>query len=250
MSYAKRTLFLWLTSALLVAGCATESIKVRVMRPAPVNLGKYDKIAVDTFTGDGGIDVADELIGALSGAKNIMTGQEDFDVLDRREVDKMLDDLKGRHGQQWNEQAMAVLNEWKNVEVTIKGDVPVYMVEETLSESNWVDNDGVLHKTYSLEAVANVTATIEATDTSSDKVFDSVKLAEVASDTSTAVDTMPQPIDLLEPGTAPLKLLAISRSAPAPLIASSGISCATPSRTSDAWCVSTSDPGSEHKQVH
>ena len=71
----------------------------------------------------------------------------------------------------------------------------MYMVEETLSESNWVDNDGAPHKTYSLEAVANVTAIIETTDTSSDKVFDTVKLAEVASDTSTAVDTMPQPID-------------------------------------------------------
>ena len=76
MSYAKRTLFLWLTSALLLAGCATESIKVRVMRPAPVNLSKYTKIAVDTFTGDGGVEVAEELIGALSGARNIMTGQE------------------------------------------------------------------------------------------------------------------------------------------------------------------------------
>ena len=86
MSNRHRTLSLSLLSLLLFAGCATESIKVRVLRPAPINLAQHDKIAVDMFKGDGGEVLASELILALGSTKNPMTGKTDFEVMDRREV--------------------------------------------------------------------------------------------------------------------------------------------------------------------
>ena len=145
------------------------------------------------FKGDGGEVLAAELILALSSTKSPVTGKPDFEVMDRREVDSVLDDLRGSGGR--SQRAMAVLNEWQNVEMHLTGEVLVYRVEETLSEKKWVDNEGVKHKEYSLEAVANVTAVIDIANSNSDRKFDSVKLAEVASDVSTAVDTMPRAID-------------------------------------------------------
>lgn len=193
MSNFMRTLLLSSISVLLFPGCVTESIKVRVMRPAPVNLSKHDKIAVDIFKGEGGPELAADLIAALSTTRNPMTGQVGFEVMDRREVDRVLDDLRGSNG--LNQRAMDVLNEWQNVEVHLSGEVEVYGVEEKLNESEWVDKDGTKHNKYSLETVATVTATIEAANSGSDRVFDSVRLSEVASEVSTAVDAMPQPID-------------------------------------------------------
>ncbi len=193
MSNRIRTISLSLLSLVLFVGCATESIKVRVMRPAPVNLAQHDTIAVDMFKGEGGELLSSELILALGSTKNPMTGKVDFEVMDRREIDKVLDDLRGSGGR--NQRAMAVLDEWQNVEMHVTGEVLVYRVDETLSEKKWVDNEGVKHKDYSLKAVATVTAVIDVVNSSSDRTFDSVKFAEVASGVSTSVDTMPRPID-------------------------------------------------------
>ena len=97
------------TIGTLLCSCATESIQVRVMRPAPVNLGQYDLIAVESFNGNGGDELADELTTALASTRNPLTGSVDFEVLDRRDVDRMLDDLRRRQGTDWNEDAMALL---------------------------------------------------------------------------------------------------------------------------------------------
>jgi tetratricopeptide (TPR) repeat protein len=122
-----------------------------------------------------------------------MTGEVDFEIMDRREVDRVLDDLRGSSGR--DQRAMEVLNEWQSVEVHLTGEVHTHNVREKLSENEFVDKEGAKHKKYSLQAVASVTAVIEASNSSSDRAFDNVKLAEVTSEVSTAVDTMPRPID-------------------------------------------------------
>ena len=195
MSRGTRSIVLSLTSVLLCACSSTEMINVKVMRPAAVNLGQYNSVAVDQFTGHGGSHISGDLSTALSNVKNPMTGELYVNVLDHRDVDKALEDLKRKRGRQWDERTMSLLNEWKNAEVVIKGQVPAYEVVENLRESEWVDLEGYPHKTYTRDSTANVTVIIEATRIDKSKVFDTVKYNEVVSDTSTAVDAMPPTVD-------------------------------------------------------
>ena len=183
------------TIGLTLCSCATESISVRVLRPAPVNLGQYDLIAVESFTGTGGDQIANELTTALTNTRNPMTGRADFEILDRRDIDQMLDDLRRGRGNDWNEEAMEVLERWKNAEILLKGTVHVYDVGEQVSETQWLDPNGYLHVTYTRECEANIRVLIEATDTEGDTIFDTVEFHEVAVDSTQGVDEYPPSIN-------------------------------------------------------
>lgn len=194
MSITARTLALT-SMAFLLGACSTESIHVKVLRPAPVNLGQYDVIAIEPFEGNGGTELANELTVALQNTKNPLTGRVDFEVLDRREIDELLDDLMGRRGTDWDQDAMEILDRWRAAEILLKGTVHEYSVVEELSELEWVDPHGYTHVTQTRECAADVLVLIEATNTEGDTIFDSVEFREVLTDSTSAVDAQPDFID-------------------------------------------------------
>jgi tetratricopeptide (TPR) repeat protein len=165
------------------------------MRPAPVDLGQYDVVAVDRFAGDGCEVFAAELTKTLRSTKNPLTGAADFEVLDRRDVDQMLDGLRRTGGENWDQHAMEVLNRWKQAEILIKADVHTHMVAEELSEDGWIDKAGVEHSTSRREARAVVSVTIDAVEGNGDTLFDTVQLEEQATQVSQALDDIAPPID-------------------------------------------------------
>ncbi len=67
----------------ILVGCATQGIHVKVMRPAPVNLGQFEVVAVDEFGGDGSAELAEKFTLALRNALNPLTGKVEFNVVDR-----------------------------------------------------------------------------------------------------------------------------------------------------------------------
>ena len=84
----RATTLLLLPILFVFTACATHTIRVPVLVPAPVNLVQYDVVAVDRFHGDGCEPFSNELAEALGGAVNPMTGQRGFQVLHRKDVDQ------------------------------------------------------------------------------------------------------------------------------------------------------------------
>ncbi|MHC5063092.1 MAG: hypothetical protein ACYTG5_03855 [Planctomycetota bacterium] len=180
----------------ILAGCASQQgIQVRVMRPAPVNLSQYEVVAIDQFDGKGCAELSDQFTLALRKARNPLTGKADFKVVDRQEVDQMLDSLRGRRGKQWDDEALAVLEEWRSADVYIKGEILAQDVDESLTEDEWTDREGNLHVTLTRQCLANISVTIEATDTEGDQVFDRVTFQGHASKSTNAVNEEPAGID-------------------------------------------------------
>ena len=69
-------------ASLLTMGCA-ETVGVRVLRPAEINMRGISKIAVGEISGPGGQELSSELTTALMG-----TGR--YEVLDRQNLDKVM----------------------------------------------------------------------------------------------------------------------------------------------------------------
>jgi tetratricopeptide (TPR) repeat protein len=195
MSTTARVLGLLPVAFLFGACSTTESISVRVMLPAPVDLGQYRVIAVESFSGNGGHDLANDLTVALKNTVNPLSGQVGFEVLDRRDVDRMLEDLRRHSGTEWDQKSMAILDRWRKAEILLKGEVQKYVVKEQILESEWLDPYGYLHINYTRECAANVTVVIEATDTDGDKIFDTIQYREMVVGRTRATDQEPDPID-------------------------------------------------------
>ncbi len=180
----------------LLAGCATEGFYVKVMKPAPVNLGQYDLIAIDRFSGEGSEYLEEEFTDALRGAVNPMTGQADFNVIDRRELDSMLDDLRKNPGDGMDRRTMDVLERWKNAEVVITADVHVHHVVEEMQEQPFFNQKtGEQYTTYTRHVSAQVSAIVEVKESEHAPAFDTVQLEDVASVATRAKDAEPDAVD-------------------------------------------------------
>lgn len=183
-----------LASSLLFCGCATEAVHVRVLRPAPVNLVQYDRVAVDLFDGGGGPEIAGELTDALMTTRNPLTGQQAFEVLDRREVDRMIDDLRRRRGQS-DAEAMEVLARWRSAPVLIRGQVRTHGVEEVVTQNKKVDERGTPHMLFTRTCTAEVEVTIEVAEGQGERLFDRAVLRERVNSSTAGLDQPPAAID-------------------------------------------------------
>ena len=181
--------------ALLLCSCATTGIQVPVMRPAPVNLGQFSLVAVDKFTGKGCDEVAADFSVALRDAINPLTGEADFEVLSRFDIDTMLDELQGRHSRGLEGDVAELLQKWSSAELVLKGDVGTYMVEEEVVEKQWRDQDGYFHGRMTRSCIAYISVQLTATTTDRDRIFDKVRLDDTAVASTTAIDGKPEPID-------------------------------------------------------
>lgn len=184
-----------LTLLVLFGACAShESFQVRVLRPAPVDLGQFELIAVDRFSGSQSEQFQRNFTDHLETARNPMTGEQ-FEIMDRDEVDRVLDDLRRRSGSGLDEHAMAVLERWRSAEVMLRGRVQEYSITEDLVETETVDRQGQVGMLYQRVVAARVRADIEVLDGPGERLFDRAEFDEVASRTTQALDAEPEPID-------------------------------------------------------
>lgn len=191
-----RPLFACLSLALLV-GCAThQTLGIRVLKPAPVDLGRFDLVAVDQLQGEGAADLMTELGDALRAARNPLTGRQDFEVLDRRDVDRMLDELRRRRGTAFDKEAMDLLERWKAADVLIRGGTQYHGVEEEVIAQDAVDpRTGQTRRMFTRQAQARVTVQLEIVEGAGETIVDRVQFDEHTSARTTAVDSEPAPID-------------------------------------------------------
>lgn len=159
-----------------LAACATQTIRVPVMVPAPVNLVAFDRIAIDRFDGDGCQPFAEELAAALGEAVNPLTGQPGFEVLSRTEVDRALDQARDQRGTQWDPKTLAVLERWREADVVLKGVVHRHVVVERVVEEQGKDADGrgIVRQKQVHSAVVEVA--LEVADVAANRSVDVVTL--------------------------------------------------------------------------
>ncbi|MEZ5990263.1 MAG: tetratricopeptide repeat protein [Planctomycetota bacterium] len=190
-----RPALLVLVLPLFLASCAMEGIYVRVMRPAPVHLGQYPLVAIDRFQGPGCDQVAVDFTAALRRTTNPMTGKQDFEVIDRGEVDRMLDDMRGRQGKDWDERTMEVLERWRSAKLVLRGEVTQNQASERMIETPFTDDGKTQRMRRTRQVTAVVEVRIEATDTEGDHLFDKAVMRGVAQAQTVAIDGMPKRID-------------------------------------------------------
>lgn len=164
-----------------LTACATHSIRVPVMVPAPVNLIAYDLVAVDRFHGEGCDPFSDQLAEALGSAVNPMTGKPGFEVLHRKDIDKALDQIRDRRGDEWDKRTMAILDRWRTAKVVLKGTMQQHVVENHVLEEQARDRQGKVYVRQKQIHTARVAVLLEATDVEGDRPFDAVTLQGQAS---------------------------------------------------------------------
>lgn len=190
-----RLVSLFALAVLPFAGCASqESFQVPVVRPAPVDLGRHDIVAVDRFAGDGAESLDIEMTTALREAVNPLTNEPDFEVVHRRDVDRMIDDMRRYPGANLDTEDSPVAK-WKRAPIQIGGEVHAHCVEEQVERTQWVDPQGHVRTTFVRRAMARVDVTIQAVDSEGNSVFDRVRFDEQVGATTKAVGEDAPPID-------------------------------------------------------
>jgi tetratricopeptide (TPR) repeat protein len=181
--------------ALLLCSCATQGIRVPVMKPAAVNLVQFDHIAVDRFEGDGAAAFSDELAAALRDSPNPVTGKAAFEVMHRRDLDRALDEIRDRHGADWDKATMAVLDRWRTAQIVLNGHVCQQDVRDELVDEVNTDRDGKRCQVHVRRCTANVTVDLQAADVEGKRVFDKTVLQGSATACTRGERGDPAPID-------------------------------------------------------
>jgi hypothetical protein len=167
---------LLLSILFVFASCATHTIRVPVLVPAPVNLVQYDVVAVDRFHGDGSDPFSDEIAEALGNAVNPMTGKRGFEVLHRKDIDRALDQIRDRRGTEWDERTMAILDRWRKAPIVVKGTMHHHAVDRQVVDVRSRDQQGRTTTRSKEIHIAHVEVLIEATDVEGNRQFDAVTL--------------------------------------------------------------------------
>lgn len=170
-----------LLCALGFTACATQTIRVPVLVPAPVNLVHHAMVAVDRFTGDGCEPFSEELASGLAAAVNPLTGQPGFVVLSRKDVDRALDDARDRRDSDWNQRTMEVLERWRKAPIVLKGVVHQHVVQQRVVEEQGKDAKGNPVARSKQVHSACVEVQLEAADVAGNRTFDAVTLRGGAS---------------------------------------------------------------------
>jgi tetratricopeptide (TPR) repeat protein len=182
--------------ALLAACASQQTFTVRVMKPAPVDLGRYRLVAVDRLDGDGADQLTHELSKALQGAQNPLTGKADFEVLDRAEIDRLLEDLRRRRAGATDQQTLELLERWKNAEVVIRGQIRTHKVSDEVVAQDWIDRtNGHRHVQFVRTCRARVAVNLEVVTANQERPIDQVQLDECVTRSVSALDVEPPAIE-------------------------------------------------------
>jgi tetratricopeptide (TPR) repeat protein len=136
-----------------------------------------------------------------------MTGKTAFQVMHRREIDRALDEIRDRHGADWDKRTMEVLDRWRTAQIVLNGHMVQHGVHEEVCDEPGVDRLGQPCVVRVRRCTAVVRVALQAGDVEGKRVFDDTML-EGTSSARTRADRGydPPPIDHVQ-------LLAAARDA-------------------------------------
>ena len=188
--------FAALLLSIAAAGCSTQRIRVKVLRPAAVNLTTFHNLAIDDFAGPNGTDLSEDISIALSNSRNALTGEKNFTIVDRQNLDRILVELERQRGDLWDPETARNLGRLVGAAVLIHGRLETGPVTDQIQVNKYVDEETGEETLYKTRvARTNITAYIKATDTETGRVLDEVKYQETAERITRATNAEPPRID-------------------------------------------------------
>ncbi|MCA8956846.1 MAG: hypothetical protein KDC87_12285 [Planctomycetes bacterium] len=177
------------------ASCTTvQQIRVPVVRPAPVDFAGGRTLAIHRFAGSDAGSLEGDFVRALRGATNPATGKPGFEVLDRSQVDHLLDRMQGAGSTEIDTKGKELLARWRSVEVILKPTVAEHGVRETVEVTPQVNAKVFQGVTLTRQATAVVRLEVRALD-GKDRTLDQVELVGRAQRTTKATNGKPASID-------------------------------------------------------
>lgn len=182
-----RALVRAISASLLCAACGTVAVRVPVMRPAEINMGPYNTVAVGGMTGNGDRPMSDALEEALVGSQR-------FTVVDRMHMDKVLRELQLSSSDLADPNAAAKLGKVVTAGALIFGDVNTTYREQP-GETHYKDDKGRQHTWYTVKGEVAVRATFKIVDVATGRLIIAKTYEERRHDTNRGLDQRPEPID-------------------------------------------------------
>jgi hypothetical protein len=168
----------------IASSCATPGVPVSIVRPAEIDLARYERVAVGEFTGKNGNLIEQELIQALMSTSR-------FDVLDRAHLNVVLNEQKLGQSGLVDDRTAANLGNISGTSVIIVGNVNDYHFNENLEKNEWTDSKGGYHVSYTRKGRAHVEVFFKVLDAVTSRVIASKSLE--AWDSGSLSDDSPPP---------------------------------------------------------
>lgn len=166
-------LYIWglsiVMAACLVSCATTTGTPVSVLRPAEIDLAKYERVAVGQFTGKNGNLIAQELTQALMESNR-------FEVLDRANMNAVLNEQKFGQTGLVHDDTAAGMGSITGTAVLIMGNVNDYHFNEPVEKNEWRDSQGYYHVSYTRSGQAHVEVFFKVLDAKTSKVIASKTL--------------------------------------------------------------------------
>ncbi len=178
-----------------IFACGTQSVMMKVMRPAEINLKNYQKIALGDFVNPSGKidrharDVRDAFTQQL-----LATGR--FEVVDRQSLDKILEEQKLGISGLIDEQSAPQLGKLLGASALIFGRITTDQFRQELrKEKPYKDKKGKTHQRQTRLGQYDFGVFIKIVDVQTGKIIFSKEITANAKKQNSALDKTPPPID-------------------------------------------------------
>lgn len=178
----------FLLFGILIVGCATTSMNMRITKPAEINLAGINKIAIGEITGPSNSEVTEVLT-----TKLFNSGR--FEVLDRQHVDQLFTEHKLTFSGVIDENTAVEIGKLIGSAALIFGRVSNHKYDEKWEQNDWKDDKGNSHRRYTRSGQADVSMSLQLTDLRTGKIIAIKQLSNTQKGKTSATDKYPDKID-------------------------------------------------------
>lgn len=177
----------------IFCGCATQSLRLSVTRPAEVNLKGFDKIAIGDITGGKGghsKDISDQITTALFDSKR-------FEVLDRQNIGTLMQEHNLNASGLVDASTAAELGKFVGAAVLVFGRIQTDKYDENVeTEDGWTDKQGNYHKRYWRKGQFTLSVHLSVVDLKTSKILAIKDLSASFKDQESEDKKEPEPINV------------------------------------------------------
>ncbi|QTA93432.1 CsgG/HfaB family protein [Desulfonema magnum] len=170
---------------LLLTGCG-HGISVPVIRPAEIDLGRANKIAIGRITGNMGPRMADLLTSRL-----FESGY--FQVLDRENIDRIMQEHQLNLSGLVDEQTAVKLGKLTGTSALIFGHSVMTYQQKRWKDEAYKDNDGKFHRNYHIKGIAKALTSFRVVSLETGKILAAKSISQEATDAMSEDNRWPRP---------------------------------------------------------